>query len=64
VNSGNVITVGGFGAVGIEFDSGWMGASILGDLKQCRTLTGARINRRVRCGGHEQGADVPGFLDW
>src|SRR5271157_4162131 len=39
-----------------------MGTSTLGDLKQCRTLTGARINRRVRCGGHEQGADVSGFL--
>jgi homoserine O-succinyltransferase len=38
--------------------------SVLRYLKQCRAVTGARINRRVRCGGHEQGADVPGFLDW
>jgi hypothetical protein len=39
-----------------------VGAGILGDLKQGRTVAGTRIDGRVRRKGHEQGADVLGFL--
>ena len=39
-----------------------MGAGVLGDLKQCRAVTDTRINGRIRRRGHEQGADVLGFL--
>jgi|ERR1035438_1553017 hypothetical protein len=63
VDGANAITVGGFGAFGVEFDASQVSASILGDLKQCRTVTGARINGRVGRGECEQGADVSGFLD-
>src|SRR5271166_4943612 len=63
VYGGNAIAVGGFGAIGIEFDAGEMSVGIPRDLKQCSAVADARITSRIRDGANEQGADVLGFLD-
>src|SRR5271166_3912340 len=62
VDGGDSFSGGCRGPVCIEFNAGQVGTSVHGDLKQGRTVAGTRIDGRVRRRGHEQGADVLGFL--
>src|SRR5271157_6048078 len=62
LDRGNASAVGGFGAIGVEFDGGEMSVGIPRDLKKCRAVADAGINGRIRRRGHQQGADVLGFL--
>src|SRR5271157_3692234 len=62
VDGGNAIAVGGFGTVGIEFDAGQVPAGVFGDFDQRSAVADTGIDGRIRRRGHEQGADVSGFL--
>src|ERR1035438_9713549 len=53
---------GAFGTIGIEFDAGQVPAGVFGDFDQRGAVADTGIDGRVRRRGHEQGADVLGFL--
>src|ERR1039457_5863643 len=56
--------LGGRGcSVRVELNAGQMSACVPSDLDQSGAIANARIDRRVGRGGHQQGADISGFLD-